>query len=204
MGSRFGELEQLSGKIGKGIDMAKYVVKDLAAVARFLPYGLIVGILAVVVLCIVNDRRVKRKKKPLPVMASVSYFMYLAILIIITFLSRESGSRNGVDLELFSTWGINTRNNAYVIENVLLFIPYGVFSCWIFVSVRNLLTCTLLGLVSSMAIEYLQMMTGRGYFQVDDIITNTIGMLIGYIIFRCVYGIVKAFHKQVQKKTNTT
>ena len=30
-----------------------------------------------------------------------------------------------MDLELFSTWGINDRNNAFVVENVLLFIPYG-------------------------------------------------------------------------------
>lgn len=184
--------------------MAKYVMKDLAAVARFLPYGLIVGILAVIILCIVNDRRVKKGKKPVPIVASVSYFTYLAILIIITFLSRESGSTNGVDLELFATWGINTRNNAYVIENILLFVPYGVFSCWVFVSVRNIFTCTLLGLVSSMAIEYLQMITGRGFFQIDDILTNTIGMVIGYIIFMCLYGIVRLFVKIKRRNVNTT
>lgn len=197
-------MEQLSGKIGKGIDMAKYVVKDLAAVARFLPYGLIVGILAVIILGIVNDRRIKKKKTPFPVVASVSYFMYLAIMIIITFLSREKGSTKGVDLELFSTWGINTRNNAYVVENILLFIPYGVFSCWIFVSMRNFLACSLLGLVTSMAIEYLQMMTGRGFFQIDDIITNTVGMIIGYVVFVCLYGIVKLFHKITQKSGKAT
>lgn len=184
--------------------MAKYVVKDLAAVARFLPYGLIVGIFAVIIFCIVNDRRVKKGEKPFPIVASVSYFMYLAILIIITFLSRESGSTNGVDLKIFSTWGINTRNNAYVIENILLFVPYGVFTCWVFVSMRNLFTCTLLGLVSSMAIEYLQMMTGRGFFQIDDIITNTIGMVIGYVIFMCLYGIVRLLLKIKQKNANAT
>ena len=52
--------------------------------------------------------------------------MYVAVLLAITYFSRESGSRSGMmDLELFSTWGINNRNNAYVVENVLLFIPYG-------------------------------------------------------------------------------
>lgn len=184
--------------------MAKYVLKDLTAAARFLPYGLIVGIFAVIILCIVNDRRAKKKKPPFPIVASVSYFMYLAILIIITFLSRESGCTNGVDLELFSTWGINARNNAYVIENILLFIPYGILSCWVFVSMRNLFTCTLLGLVSSMAIEYLQMITGRGFFQIDDIITNTVGMVIGYIIFLCLYGIVRLYLKIKQRNTKVT
>lgn len=179
--------------------MAKYVVKDLTSVLRYLPYGLIVGILAVIILCIINERRVKKQKEPFPVVAGVSYFMYLTILIVITFLSRESGSTNGVDLELFSTWGINDRNNAYVIENILLFVPYGFLSAWVFVSMRNLFTCTLLGLVSSMAIEYMQMLTERGFFQIDDIITNTAGTIVGYLVFWCIWSVVKRVFKKKKK-----
>ncbi len=169
--------------------MTKYVLRDLTSMLRFLPYGLVVGIIAVIILCVMNKRRVKKQKKPLAVAAIVSYFMYVAIMLIITFLSRENGSSNGIDLELFSTWGINDRNNAYVIENILLFIPYGFVSVWVFASMRSLFTCTLLGLVSSLGIEYLQMMTERGHFQIDDIITNTIGTILGYFIFKCVWAI---------------
>lgn len=180
--------------------MAKYVVRDLTAALRFLPYGLIVGIFAVIIFCVMNDRRVKKQKKPLPLVAGVSYIMYLAIVIVITFLSRESGSTNGVDLELFSTWGINDRNNAYVIENILLFIPYGFLSAWVFPSMRNLFTCTLLGLVTSMGIEYMQMLTERGFFQIDDIITNTIGTVVGYLLFWCFWCIKKCFFEKVKGK----
>lgn len=176
--------------------MTKYIVKDLTSVLRFLPYGIAAGILTVIILRIINGQREKKNRKTLPVAASAGYFMYLAILVVITFLSRESGSNTGVDLELLSTWGINDRNNAYVIENILLFIPYGFLSAWMFASVRNLFSCTLLGLVSSFAVEYLQMISGRGYFQIDDIITNTIGTVIGYLVFKCVWAIVKKLRKR--------
>ena len=171
--------------------MIEYIVRDLAKMLKFLPYGLIVGVLAVLILCAINRRRVKEQKRTLTVAAHVSFFMYVAILIVITFLSRESGSRNGVDLELFSTWGINERNNALVVENILLFLPYGFVAAWAFPSIRNLLGCSLLGFVTSLGIEFMQMVTERGYFQIDDIITNTLGSIIGYLIFRCVWGVYK-------------
>lgn len=180
--------------------MTKYIVKDLTSVIRFLPYGIVAGILTFVILCVINDKRVKKQKKPLSVAAGVCYFMYLAILIVITFLSRESGSIDRVDLELFSTWGINDRNNAYLIENILLFIPYGFFSSWMFVSMRNLFTSILLGLVSSMGVEYLQMITGRGYFQIDDIVTNTLGTVVGFCVFWSIQKLARKFLNKGKKQ----
>ena len=177
--------------------MIRYIVRDLEAAFHYLPYGLIVGMLAVVILCAINDRRVKKQKAPISVAAHVSFLMYMAILLVITFLSRESGSRNGVDLELFSTWGINDRNNALVVENILLFIPYGFVTAWAFPSLRNLICCTLFGAVTSLGIEYMQMLTSRGYFQIDDIITNTLGAIIGYIVFRCVWAVCRMVRKGV-------
>ena len=34
-----------------------------------------------------------------------------------------------------------------------------------------------------MCVEVLQLVTGRGYFQIDDLMTNTLGALIGFLIF---------------------
>lgn len=167
--------------------MIDYVVKDVGAVLRYLPYGIVVGILVAIILSAVNDRRVRRKKKPIPVAAVTSFFMYVVIMLFITFLSRESGSRTGkVDLKLFSTWGINGRNRAFVMENVLLFIPYGFVCAWAIRPARKFLTCTALGLLTSLGIECMQLYTARGYFQIDDILTNTLGAMIGYVLFRCV------------------
>ena len=164
--------------------MIKYILTDVAAVLRYLPYGLVAGIIVAIILSAINDRRVRRNKAPFLVWAITAFIMYFVIMLFITFLSRESGSRIGVDLELFSTWGINTRNNAYVIENILLFIPYGFLCAWVFKAARKFLPCTLIGMVTSLGVECLQLVTERGYFQIDDIITNTLGTVVGYIIFR--------------------
>lgn len=176
--------------------MTKYIIRDMTSVLRYLPYGLLVGIFVVIILSIINGRRVKKQKTPLSVWAITGFIMYLVVLFFITFLSREDGSSKGIDMELFSTWGINTRNNAYVIENILLFVPYGFFCAWAIKEVRNIITCTMLGATTSLLIEWLQLLTGRGFFQIDDVVTNTIGALIGYLLFR----MFKMFRKPPRRK----
>lgn len=164
--------------------MIKYIIKDIAGVLRYLPYGLAAGIVVVIILSGVNQIRVRKNKSPFCVPAITGYIMYLVVLLFITFLSREDSSRKTLDLELFSSWGINNRNNAFVVENILLFVPYGFLSAWVIKEVRNVIACTMLGAATSLLIEWMQLLTGRGIFQIDDVITNTIGTTIGYLICR--------------------
>lgn len=166
--------------------MAKYIIRDLTSVLRYLPYGLVTGMIVVIILSAINDRRVKKKKQPFSVVAITGFLIYLVVLLFITFLSREDGSSKGINMELFSTWGINTRNNAYVIENIMLFIPYSFFSAWAIKAVRGVFTGTIFGAATSLVIEWLQLLTGRGFFQIDDVLTNTIGALIGCILFQII------------------
>lgn len=165
--------------------MAKYIIMDLLAVCRYLPYGLIAGIIVAIILSAINDRRVRKNKAPFSVVAITGFFMYIVVMLFITFLSREDGSSYGFDLELFSTWGINTRNNAYVIENILLFIPFGFLCAWVIPAARKMWSCTLIGLATTLFIESIQLFTGRGLFQIDDVLTNTLGAVIGYLIYCC-------------------
>ncbi len=164
--------------------MLKYMISDLLQASRFLPYGIIAGLLTAGVLKAINVIRVRRGKSQVNVPALTGFFSYAAVILCITYLSREYGSRAGIDMELFSTWGINARNNAFVIENVLLFIPYGFVCAWAFLSCRRLPCCLLVGMASSLAVECMQLMTGRGYFQIDDVLTNTLGAVAGWVLFR--------------------
>lgn len=166
--------------------MMEYIINDMTSVMRFLPYGIGAGVIAALLFGAVNKRRMNKGKNPVSVASVTAFFMYAAIILVITFWSREEGSRNvKIDLDLFSTWGINARNNAFVIENVLLFIPFGFVSAWCFKAMRNFFACGLFGLAVSVGIECLQLVTGRGFFQLDDILTNALGTLIGYLVFRC-------------------
>ena len=163
--------------------MLKYIYRDLVSATEYLPYGLALGIPLSAVLVLFTRFTCKKRERQ-PVLPVIVFGLYMAIMLVITFLSRESGSRPGtMDLELFSTWGINTRNNAYVVENVLLFIPYGFLCSWAFEPLRNFFRCFLFGALTSMSVEFLQLVTARGYFQIDDILTNILGTVVGYLLF---------------------
>ena len=158
--------------------MFEYIYRDMLSMVRFFPYGLALGLLmATLFLWAVNGARKRRGKLPAAKLPVAAFVIYLALMLVITFLSRESGDSKGIDLELFSTWGINDRNNAFVIENVLLFVPYGFLAGFAFGRLA-------LGAATSLGIETLQLVTGRGFFQIDDILTNTLGAVVGFLLYR--------------------
>ena len=165
--------------------MFEYIYRDMLSMVRFFPYGLALGLLmATLFLWAVNGARKRRGKLPAAKLPVAAFVIYLALMLVITFLSRESGDSKGIDLELFSTWGINARNNAFVIENVLLFVPYGFLAGFAFGRYRRFLPCLALGAATSLGIETLQLVTGRGFFQIDDILTNTLGAVVGFLLYR--------------------
>lgn len=190
MGAFGGELGQLSVSFRSfcGDEMIKYIYTDILGVLKYFPGAVLIGVpLSLGIVFAVNRWRGKRGKDEISVLPKVLFGIYLMVMFLITFFSRESGSRIGVDLELFSTWGINERNNAFVIENVLLFLPYGFVSCLALKPFRKILPCTALGMLTSLCIECLQLVTRRGYFQLDDILTNTLGALLGCLCCRLVF-----------------
>ena len=68
--------------------------------------------------------------------------------------------------------------------NVVLFLPYGVF---LKIGRRKLWVSALIGFGSSLLIEAVEYVTNRGVFDVDDMILNTLGVVIGWILMSLVY-----------------
>ena len=151
------------------------ILSDILEKSRYLPIALIVGIL--IGFC--SMKFLGCNKRCLKCTLLIIYFIMLSIL---TIFEREPGSRTEMCLTLFGTIG-GPRDNSYVIENVLLFIPFGILAPWTWRLMRNPVICTLFGFALSCTVEVIQLITQRGYFQVDDIFTNTIGTLIGAVVF---------------------
>jgi len=163
--------------------MISYIIKDLTGALRYLPVGLAIGGIVFLLLFLINRRMVRKNRQPIPVAALTCLWFYVAIMLCITVWFRETGSTGKIDMELWSTWGINNRNNALVVENVLLFVPYGFLLPWVFERARGFLRTGFWGLLTSVCVEVLQLISGGGYFQIDDILTNTLGALIGFLGF---------------------
>ena len=79
-------------------------------------------------------------------------------------------------------------------ENILLFVPFG-FLLGITAKPRWP-WFILSAIVSSLLIEILQLFTKLGYFELMDIIFNTVGSCIGYMFFLAIVKIYQAHNKR--------
>lgn len=171
--------------------MWNYIIQDIGDTLQLLP--LVAGIsLLVYLFCRLLPRNDVRIHDCLPV--RIIFLMYLLMLIQITLLTREPGSRTTMNLHLFGTVG-SPRANAYVVENLFLFMPYGVLLPLIWKRARQGLVCILAGAMTSVVIEFTQLLTQRGYFQVDDMVMNTLGMACGYLFYQIINWIRQQIHR---------
>ena len=130
----------------------------------------------------------------------------LLLILIFTFIVRETfevrheGSR-GIMLipfrELYSMF--KSPNHSFyfwqIVLNILLFIPFGfILSCNLYKYYRSqhlFLSILLSGLFVSISVELLQYLTSRGFTEIDDVINNTLGALIGWLAYDIMLKAVK-------------
>ena len=118
-------------------------------------------------------------------MVKKSLFVAYTIFIVwYTLLKREPrGAERVFMLELFwtiRTWvagGYNGKEEAIqYVQNILFFIPYGL----LFPRKDNWKRVFVTALVLSSSIELSQFIFNLGWCEVDDVISNTIGAMIGW------------------------
>ena len=68
-----------------------------------------------------------------------------------------------------------------VVGNVVMFIPFG-FLGWIFPKLRELKSLLFTFISAITIVEATQYFTRMGIFEVDDIILNTFGVFLGFLI----------------------
>lgn len=72
-----------------------------------------------------------------------------------------------------------------IILNILLFVPLGYLLPCIFRKLQKALwAVVLLGIVCSLLTETTQLITHLGWFDLDDLMNNTIGCAIGVVLFK--------------------
>ena len=170
------------------------IFDDILLCFQYLPISFLIGLIVSALYYLVkiifrknSMERILREKRTmvrLKLVLQVCLITYLIILFQIVFLSREPGSRDGIDMQIFSTLTGTARGNSYVVENVLLFIPLGILFPSVLYKVRSFLGCTFLGFILSCIIEGIQLISKRGYCQIDDVIMNTLGCGIGFLMWK--------------------
>jgi glycopeptide antibiotics resistance protein len=113
----------------------------------------------------------------------VALFVYIVFVFFITLLSRGASDENKINI--YWLWSDKCPKESIIYTdyplNVLLFVPIGFLVCSITTRFR-LIKALLVGLFVSETIECSQLIWNRGTFDVNDLLNNTLGALVGGII----------------------
>ena len=149
-------------------------------------------------------------KKNLKIFIYITFFLYCFVVLDIVLLSRshmfsfdswtevwfDKHIRYGVNLVPFYTIKCYLRNiaNGHIVSisvknllgNLLIFLPLGTYLPIIWKKCRSLSATLLVSLTVLIGIELLQFLTLLGTLDIDDLILNMCGILLGYILWKCI------------------
>lgn len=88
-----------------------------------------------------------------------------------------------------------------LLGNVLAFVPFGVILPMLTPKCRNFFHIVLLGFDFSLFVETIQLISKVGSFDVDDLILNTLGAALGYLVYRLIRRYFRRKHDDRKEKT---
>ena len=109
---------------------------------------------------------------------------YIAILIQMGVISRTPGSVSEMVWIPFQTPGGDYLVVLYSLANLVIFIPFGILVPKVFRGVNSVWMMALVTLMTSVLIEIVQFMLACGYSEVEDVIMNVAGGVMGYLIIK--------------------
>lgn len=144
----------------------------------------------------------KNAKKVIRILSWVIFVIYLIALVYFLFFSEQMG-RVPSDEYKYSLVPLReirryvtywkAIGSFYVllnlVGNVICFVPFGFVLPIISRQQRSLWRITLLSLLSSLLVELIQLVSKVGSCDVDDMLLNTLGGILGYLLFWFFYGI---------------
>ncbi|MBO6195238.1 MAG: VanZ family protein [Bacilli bacterium] len=116
-------------------------------------------------------------------MFMLAFLLYALLLFyVVTFQDVNYGTNNFVPFKEIFRYEFGSKVFMHnIIGNILLFIPFGYFVSHI-MKTRKPFAMFIISVITSCTIEFTQLKIGRT-FDVDDIILNLLGCIIGYLAY---------------------
>ena len=125
---------------------------------------------------------------------------YVLVVLGLTLFSRASGTA-AVNLtpfygyfDAFATGSL--RAFQLIVFNVMMFVPLGLLLPLISKRLRSARIVLLCALLFSLCIETLQLLTSAGIFELDDLFHNTLGGVLGYLLYASVASVSRAARRR--------
>lgn len=115
--------------------------------------------------------------------------VYIYCVLQLTILSRKPGNYGGIDMRFLARWDEWYGEKAYLISNIILFFPLGIFLPMLARWTKHIVLSLPVAILSSVGIEAVQLKYQLGFCQLDDVVANSIGFLVGYLLFLIIYDV---------------
>ncbi|MCY6353799.1 VanZ family protein [Clostridium sp. ZS2-4] len=94
-------------------------------------------------------------------------------------------------IDLYIKRGISYASVTNVLGNIVLFFPLGFMLPVLSKKSQGIFKVSFVGFLVSLLLESIQLVTNLGAFDVDDLILNTLGTLIGILAYKVIKFIMK-------------
>ena len=146
-----------------------------------------------------------QKQLPLKQLLLGAIFIgYIVFVLELTVIGRGTSHYMQMNLQPFSgyidAWKkYSLRDLQNCLFNILMFVPLGMFLPLLIAKFKEFKWLLLVVVGATMSIETYQTLSGAGIFEVDDLINNSLGGIIGYQLYRLATSI--AHNKKVKLKS---
>ena len=142
---------------------------------------LIFCVVAIWIFSVKNVIRIKLRR-----LLGVMYVEYLLLLLCSTIIFRDRATCS-IGLEFVPLWNLayisQTETQLELLLNILMFVPVG-FCSSVFLKHPVATKIILLSMTLSCTIELSQYFLEKGFCETNDVINNTLGGMIGYLIYK--------------------
>ncbi|MBG9692443.1 hypothetical protein ABD91_16575 [Lysinibacillus sphaericus] len=174
-----------------------------------LPVILIIGFefLLIALYYFYYQRRRTDRHKQIPVkklLLGAMFIGYIVFVLELTVIGRGTSHYMQMNLQPFSgyidAWKkYSLRDLQNCLFNILMFVPLGMFLPLLMAKCKEFKWLLLVVVGATASIETYQTLSGAGIFELDDLINNSLGGIIGYQLYKLAVSISN--HKKVKVKS---
>lgn len=121
---------------------------------------------------------------------------WLILVFVLTTGSRGANYSGNVNLHLFSDykeawlkWSLTEYQ--LILFNMLMFAPFGFLLPLLWKKAEKTAVMALFSFLATLFVEVLQLITGRGIFELDDLFNNFVGSMLGYFLIMAILGCIR-------------
>ena len=134
---------------------------------------------------------IKNKERLVLYKELMSYFFVIYILClfyVVTFHDVSWSTSNFIPFKEIMRYNFGTKLfYKNVIGNMVMFVPFGFFVSY-FLKLDKISIISILTLITSITIEWTQLLIGR-VFDVEDILLNLIGGVVGFLLYNIIHSL---------------